>query len=203
MIDAKMSGVKPRKRPKQSRSRQMQADILEAAIRVLQQGGLAAFTTVRVAEVTGISVGSLYQYYPNKNSILYDLQIRMMEQVWGQVSGIMGDEGLSAREKIAKVAGLFFKAEATEVQQMGAALYDAEIAEAKAHEFAEIDEQVAVLFADFLAKNGSLDAKADAAFLVATLDAMGRYCAKQNLGEQEVADWADRTTIMVCDHLNI
>ncbi|MBL1420850.1 MAG: TetR/AcrR family transcriptional regulator [Alphaproteobacteria bacterium] len=177
MTDAKMSGVKPRKQPKQNRSRQMQADILEAAIRVLQQDGLAAFTTVRVAEVTGISVGSLYQYYPNKNSILFDLQRRIMEQAWGQVSAIMHDETLRGRVKICKINDLFFRAEAIEVRQMGEAIHDAEIVDAKAQEFAEIDDQVLVLFADFLALNGSLDAKGDAAFLVGTLDSMGHYCA--------------------------
>lgn len=198
-----MSGVKPRKQPKQSRSRQMQADILEAAIRVLQQDGLAAFTTVRVAEVTGISVGSLYQYYPNKNSILFDLQRRIMEQAWGQVSAIMHDETLQGRVKVSKISDLFFRAEAIEVRQMGEAIHDAEIAEAKAQEFAEIDDQVLALFADFLEQNGSLDAKGDAAFLVGTLDSMGHYCAAQGLSDEEVAKWAKRTAIMICDHLNI
>ncbi|MBC7989736.1 MAG: TetR/AcrR family transcriptional regulator [Luteimonas sp.] len=44
--------------------------ILEACIRVLSEGGLERFTTTRVAERAGVSVGSLYQYFPNKQSLL-------------------------------------------------------------------------------------------------------------------------------------
>jgi AcrR family transcriptional regulator len=59
----------PRKRPQQERSRDTVEVILTAAERILAQGGLAMLTTARVAEVAGISVGSLYQYYPNKDAI--------------------------------------------------------------------------------------------------------------------------------------
>lgn len=65
-----MSGaLKPRKQPTQDRSAKTVEAIVEAAIRVLQQGGWAKFTTTRVAERAGISVGSLYQYFPNRESI--------------------------------------------------------------------------------------------------------------------------------------
>ena len=63
-----------RKAPKQARSTQLVADILEAANRVLEREGAARFTTIRVAETAGVSVGSLYQYFPNKLAILLTLQ---------------------------------------------------------------------------------------------------------------------------------
>lgn len=44
--------------------------IIDAAKRVLEREGLEAFTTNRVAEVAGVSVGSLYQYFPNKDALL-------------------------------------------------------------------------------------------------------------------------------------
>ena len=58
-----------RKKPKQIRSKLMVDNILEASIRVLKQHPYHQFTTNRVAEAAGISIGSLYQYFPNKQSI--------------------------------------------------------------------------------------------------------------------------------------
>ena len=58
-----------RNEPKQERSRRLVEAILEAAIRVLARDGAAAFTTIRVAERAGVSVGSLYQYFPDKQAI--------------------------------------------------------------------------------------------------------------------------------------
>ncbi|UYN94201.1 MAG: TetR/AcrR family transcriptional regulator [Enhydrobacter sp.] len=53
----------------QNRSAAMVEAILEAAIRILRKDGWAAVTTTRVAERAGVSVGSLYQYFPNRESI--------------------------------------------------------------------------------------------------------------------------------------
>jgi AcrR family transcriptional regulator len=60
----------PRKQPRQARSTAMVELVLEAATRVLSSESLAGFNTNRVAEVAGISVGSLYQYFPNKSSLV-------------------------------------------------------------------------------------------------------------------------------------
>jgi AcrR family transcriptional regulator len=49
---------------------QLIADILEPSVRVLVREGAHCFTTARVTEMTGISVGSLYQYFPNKEAIV-------------------------------------------------------------------------------------------------------------------------------------
>lgn len=59
-----------RKEPRQARSTQLVADILEAAVRVLAREGAHRFTTARVAETAGISIGSLYQYFPDKIAIV-------------------------------------------------------------------------------------------------------------------------------------
>ena len=63
----------PRKRPTQERSRETVRAILEAAARIFEQVGVDAATTDRIAERAGISVGSLYQYFPNKDAILVAL----------------------------------------------------------------------------------------------------------------------------------
>jgi AcrR family transcriptional regulator len=59
--------------------------ILEAAVRVLAAEGPAAATARRIAEVAGVSVGSLYQYFPNREAVLAELVRRRAEAVAGAV----------------------------------------------------------------------------------------------------------------------
>lgn len=63
-------GLQPRKAPRQARAAFTVEAILQAATRVLSENALTGFNTNRVAEVAGISVGSLYQYFPNKNALV-------------------------------------------------------------------------------------------------------------------------------------
>ncbi|MDI3336978.1 TetR/AcrR family transcriptional regulator [Defluviimonas aestuarii] len=68
---------KPRKVPVQTRSRATVEAILEATARILEAEGLEAVTTNRVAERAGVSIGSLYQYFPSRDAILAELVRRM------------------------------------------------------------------------------------------------------------------------------
>jgi AcrR family transcriptional regulator len=71
----------PRKAPKQDRSAFMVEAILEAATRVLATQSLTGFNTNRVAEVAGVSIGSLYQYFPNKAALMSALIAREHERL--------------------------------------------------------------------------------------------------------------------------
>jgi len=73
--------LKPRKAPSQSRSGATVAAIREAAIQVLLAEGLTRFTTIRVSERAGISVGTLYQYFPNKEALLFAILLRHFEEM--------------------------------------------------------------------------------------------------------------------------
>jgi len=68
--------VDPRKRPIQGRSRHTVEAILEAAAQVLERAGYAETTTDLVAERAGVSIGTLYQYFPNKDALLLALAER-------------------------------------------------------------------------------------------------------------------------------
>ena len=70
----------PRKRPEQRRSADTVAAILTATIRVLDQAG-AALTTTRVAEVAGVSVGTLYQYFGNREALINGVLAEHLEAV--------------------------------------------------------------------------------------------------------------------------
>lgn len=71
----------PRKTPIQARSAVTVEAIAEATIQVLLTVGLDRLTTNRVAERAGVSVGTLYQYYPNKQSLLFALLEEHMSKV--------------------------------------------------------------------------------------------------------------------------
>ena len=68
--------AEPRKRPTQRRSREMVDRILEAAARIFAEQGYHGTTTNHVAEAAEVSVGSLYQYFPNKDALLVGLAER-------------------------------------------------------------------------------------------------------------------------------
>src|ERR1700691_3739481 len=63
----------PRKTPVQARSAVTVEAIAEATIQVLLAVGMDRLTTTRVAERAGVSVGTLYQYYPNKQALLHSV----------------------------------------------------------------------------------------------------------------------------------
>lgn len=60
----------PRKLPTQSRSRSLVAALIEACLQILEEEGAEALTVNRLAEVSGVAVGSIYQYFPNKEAIV-------------------------------------------------------------------------------------------------------------------------------------
>ncbi|MGJ0425720.1 TetR/AcrR family transcriptional regulator [Methylocystis sp.] len=80
-MNAVATTLKPRKTPVQARSAATVETLHMAAIQVLLQGGLSRCTTTRIAERAGISVGSLYQYYPNRDALLAGVLERHLEGV--------------------------------------------------------------------------------------------------------------------------
>jgi AcrR family transcriptional regulator len=77
--------LNPRRRPRQERSRETVEAILEAAAQVFERHGYAAGTTNRIAERAGVSIGSLYQYFPNKDAIVVELARRHIAEM-GQIA---------------------------------------------------------------------------------------------------------------------
>jgi len=72
--------TKPRKTPQQARSRQTREDILQATAHLLNRKPFGEVSTNHIARKTGISIGTLYKYYPNKDAILADLSLQFMQQ---------------------------------------------------------------------------------------------------------------------------
>ncbi|MGM0363037.1 TetR/AcrR family transcriptional regulator [Streptomyces griseoaurantiacus] len=72
--------IHPRKQPRQARAELTRQRILDAAAHVFGEMGYAAGTTNRIAERARVSIGSLYQYYPNKDAILLELVTRHLDE---------------------------------------------------------------------------------------------------------------------------
>ena len=75
------ASFEPRKTPIQARSTVTVEAIWEATIQVLLEVGPDRLTTTRVAERAGVSVGTLYQYFPNKHSLLFSVAERHLNRV--------------------------------------------------------------------------------------------------------------------------
>ncbi len=72
--------LKPRKMPRQKRSLATVEAIFQATIQVLQTKGASNLTTTQVAERAGVSVGTMYQYFPHKHALLYALLQKHLQE---------------------------------------------------------------------------------------------------------------------------
>lgn len=70
-----------RRQPRQLRARQTVDAILEAVVRILKREGMDAITTNHISEIAGVSIGSLYQYFPDKKAIFAALHERHIQEI--------------------------------------------------------------------------------------------------------------------------
>ena len=70
MVKDRQDIVSQRRKPTQARARATMDMIFEATARIIERNGIAALNTNRIAERAGISIGTLYEYFPNKDAIL-------------------------------------------------------------------------------------------------------------------------------------
>ena len=79
--------LEPRKTPTQRRGHETRERILAAAAHVFARHGYSAGTTNRIAAEAGLSIGSLYQYFPNKDAILVELVRRHVDEGTAALAG--------------------------------------------------------------------------------------------------------------------
>jgi AcrR family transcriptional regulator len=98
MVKAKQAIEVKRRIPRQARAGETVALILEATAQVLEAGGLPAFTTNAVAERAGVSIGTLYQYFADKNEILLALARQQMTVGLANIGrALQGDASVEGR----------------------------------------------------------------------------------------------------------
>ena len=121
-----------RRAPRQGRSRQTVDAVLAAVPRVIRREGVDAVTTNRIAEAAGVSIGSLYQYFPDKKAIFSALHERHVEDVRQVIERAIAEHASSTRESQTSLD--------TFTQALVEGLADLHAAEPELHEL--VSEQV-------------------------------------------------------------
>ncbi|OTP70361.1 TetR family transcriptional regulator [Caballeronia sordidicola] len=196
--------VSARKRPQQERSTRLVADILEAAVRVLVREGAPRFTAARVAEAAGVSVGSLYQYFPNKEAMLFRLQTEEWARTRALVGGILNDKTHPAPDRLRATVRTFFDTEYEEAA-FRTALEDAaplyrDSPEAQAQKDAAMN--IAIAFMDEALPDLGPDRRSLAAeVLITTMSKVGEAVSIKAQSQAEVNRWSAEIADMLCAYI--
>jgi AcrR family transcriptional regulator len=204
MTDRRRASISSRKRPKQARSTELVAAILDAAVQVLAKEGAQRFTTARVAERAGVSVGSLYQYFPNKAAILFRLQSDEWRQTTDLLRGILEDADRPPFDRLRTLVHTFIRSECDEAA-VRVALDDAaplyrdapEALEAKAS-----GERSVEVFMREVLPNAPDAVRAVAGDLIkTTLSQVGKHFSESPRAPAEIESYADAMADMFCAYI--
>ena len=196
--------ISTRKAPRQTRSASLVADILDAAAQVLAREGAARFTTARVAEKAGVSVGSLYQYFPNKAAILFRLQRDEWRQTTELLRRILEDTRRRPPERLRALVHAFIRSECDEAR-MRVALDDAAPLYRDAPESREArasgDRIIQVFMREALPKAAAADRALAADLITSTLTAAGKQFSESPRTSAEITAFAKAMADMFCAYL--
>jgi AcrR family transcriptional regulator len=196
--------ITSRKQPKQTRSNDLVAAILEASLQVLAKEGAQRFTTIRVAEKAGVSVGSLYQYFPNKAAILFRLQSDEWRETTALLRRILEDTRQPPLERLRNLVHAFIRSECEEAA-VRVALDDAAPLYRDAPEAKEArasgQRTIAAFMREVLPK-ASVATRAGAGELIkTTLSAVGKEFSETPRKGTEIEAFADAMADMFCAYL--
>jgi AcrR family transcriptional regulator len=186
--------VSTRKQPQQARSTELVAAILEAALQVLSKEGATRFTTARVAEKAGVSVGSVYQYFPNKAAILFQLQADEWKRTTEMLERILQDESSAPLERLRTLVHAFIRSECEEAA-VRVALNDAAPLYRDAPEAREVRESAGKTFEAFIEQllpKASVATRQLACELVTnTLSSVGSSFSSAPRSQAEIRNYSD------------
>lgn len=204
MAERKTPRISLRKQPKQARSNELVSVILEAAVQVLATEGAQRFTTARVAERAGVSIGSLYQYFPNKAAILFRLQRDEWRQTSDMLRDILEDGRTPPLERLRALVHAFIRSECAEAG-MRVALNDAAPLYRDAPEAVEAKESGDDIVQDFMLEalpTASEAVRSLAGDLISTtLGVVGKRFSERHRSPEEIETYADALADMFCAYL--
>ncbi|TFF14195.1 TetR/AcrR family transcriptional regulator [Pseudomonas sp. BCA14] len=186
--------ISSRKQPQQARSTELVAAILQAAIQVLAKEGVTRFTTARVAEKAGVSVGSVYQYFPNKAAILFRLQSDEWRQTTQMLCGILQRYDEAPLDRLRSMVHAFIQSECEEAQ-MRIALNDAAPLYRDAPEAQEVraagQQTFEAFMLELLPRVSTQTRTLACELILATLKSVGKDFSGSPRTDEEIAVYAD------------
>ncbi|MBZ9866231.1 TetR family transcriptional regulator [Mesorhizobium sp. CA15] len=204
MIQRSSPSISTRKQPKQARATELVAAILEAAAQVLAAEGAQRFTTTRVAERAGVSVGSLYQYFPNKAALLFRLQSDEWRETTELLCGILENAELSPLERIRTLVHTFIRSECEEAAVRGA-LNDAAPLYRDAPEAEEAraaaSRTVETFMRETLPDAPDIGRALAGDLIIKTLSAVGADFSERERTADEIEAYSDALADMFCAYL--
>jgi AcrR family transcriptional regulator len=204
MTDRQQAQISSRKRPKQARSTELVAAILEAAAQVLAKEGAPRFTTARVAERAGVSVGSVYQYFPNKAAILFRLQSDEWRGTSELLRVMLEDVQRPPLERLRAVVQAFVRSECDEAA-MRVALNDAAPLYRDAPEAREArasgDRTMQVFMREALPEASESTCALAADLITTTLSKVGKHFSESPRSAAEIETYAGAMADMFCAYL--
>jgi AcrR family transcriptional regulator len=204
MTDRRSASISSRKQPQQARSADLVATILEAAIQVLAREGAQRFTTARVAEKAGVSVGSLYQYFPNKAAILFRLQSDEWRQTSELLRVILEDVERPPLERLRILVHAFIRSECDEAA-MRVALNDAAPLYRDAPEAREArasgDRIIQVFMREALPAASEATRALAGDLITTTLSEVGKQFSESPRTPAEIEAYAEAMADMFCAYL--
>jgi AcrR family transcriptional regulator len=204
MTDRQNAQISSRKRPKQARSTDLVAAVLEAASQVLAKEGAPRFTTARVAERAGVSVGSIYQYFPNKAAILFRLQSDEWRQTSDLLRGILEDVDRPPLERLRALVHAFIRSECEEAA-MRVALNDAAPLYRDAPEAREArtsgDRTMQAFMREALPKASEATRALAGELITTTLSKVGKQFSENPRTPAEIETYAEAMADMFCAYL--
>ena len=204
MTDRRTVRISSRKQPQQARSADLVAAVLEAAVQVLAQDGAQRFTTARVAEKAGVSIGSLYQYFPNKAAILFRLQSDEWRQTTALLRTILEDASRPPPERLRALVHAFIRSECDEAA-IRVALNDAaplyrDAPEAQAAR-ASGERTVQAFMQEALPAASDATRALAGELITTTLSTVGKRFSESPRTPAEVDTYADGLADMFCAYL--
>ncbi len=193
-----------RKRPQQARSADLVATILEAAAQVLAAEGAQRFTSARVAERAGVSVGSVYQYFPNKAAILFRLQSDEWTRTTDLLRDILENTRIPPLERVHKLVHAFVQSECDEAE-MRVALSDAAPLYRDAPESRTAQASGDAILQHFMREvlPDTLDCTRELAgeLIGTTLSQVGKHFSEKSRTPEEVEAFSHAMADMLCAYL--
>ncbi|MGK9232438.1 TetR family transcriptional regulator [Inquilinus limosus] len=205
MSDRRSPLISSRKQPQQARSAGLVAAILEAAVQVLAKEGAQRFTTARVAEKAGVSVGSVYQYFPNKAAILFRLQSDEWRRTTELLRGILEDVRRPPLERLHTLVHAFIRSECDEAE-IRTALNDAAPLYRDAPEAQEArasgDSAVEAFMREVLPEASETIRELAGDLITTTLSEVGKRFSETPRTPAEIETYANAMADMFCAYLN-